>query len=151
MGRLGTITLSVNPFVPKAMTPFQWCAMDGQADLKRKIAVIRKQINRLSNTELQVESLRSAQLQAVLARGDRRIGQILPELAAGKNLKAACRQHHLDPEFYAQRQRHHDEILPWQLIDSGVDRSYLWNEYQKALQGKLTRPCQNNCDRCGVC
>ncbi|OQY18174.1 MAG: radical SAM protein [Desulfobacteraceae bacterium 4572_35.1] len=150
-GRLGTITLSVNPFIPKPMTPFQWVGMAPATQLKKTIAVLRKQINRMPNTRLQVESIRSAQLQAVLARGDRKIAAILPALSHGDNLKAACRQQQLDPSFYANRQRDQHEVLPWDVIDSGVDRSYLWSEYQRGLKGALTKPCAPGCKRCGVC
>lgn len=150
-GRLGTITLSVNPFIPKAMTPFQWCGMADIPTLKKTIAQLHKQVNRMANTKLQVESLRSAELQAVLARGDRRIARILPALSGGDNLKTACRHHGLDPKFYAQRMRHHHEVLPWDVLDSGVSRRYLWHEYQQGLSQSLTRPCHANCQRCGVC
>ena len=150
-GHLGTITLSVNPFIPKPMTPFQWVGMATTAELKKSIAYLHKQINRMPNTKLQVESLRSAELQAVLARGDRRVGQILVALSAGANLKTACREAGLDPKFYAQRQRPFEEVLPWSVIASGVNNSYLWHEYQLALREELTRPCQPECQRCGVC
>lgn len=150
-GHLGTITLSVNPFIPKPMTPFQWVGMSPVAQLKRIINLLRKQINRLPNVKLQVESLRSAELQAVLARGDRRIAQILPALSTGANLKSACREQGIDPKVYAQRQRSKVEILPWDVITCGVDKSYLWREYQQGLAEALSPPCQKNCHRCGVC
>ena len=151
LGRLGTITLSVNPFIPKPMTPFQWAGMAPIPELKRTIAYLRKQINRMPNMKLQVESVRSAQLQAVLARGDRRISAILPRLAEGENLNGACRGEGIDPSFYAQRQRTQFEILPWDVISAGVDKEYLWREYQAGLTETLSRPCQKGCDRCGVC
>ncbi len=151
LGRLGTITLSVNPFIPKPMTPFQWAGMAPIPELKRTITYLRKQINRMPNMKIQVESVRSAQLQAVLARGDRRIATILPRLAQGENLNAACRGEGIDPSFYAQRQRTQFEVLPWDVISAGVDKEYLWREYQAGLNETLSRPCQKGCDRCGVC
>jgi radical SAM superfamily enzyme YgiQ (UPF0313 family) len=150
-GRLGTITLSVNPFIPKPQTPFQWSGMADMPTLKKTVALLRKQVNRMPNTKLQVESLRSAELQAVLARGDRRIAHILTSLSTGDNLKAACRKQGLDPKFYAQRQHSQHEVLPWDVLDSGVNRNYLWHEYQQGLSETLTRPCSNDCQRCGVC
>ncbi len=150
-GRLGTITLSVNPFIPKPITPFQWVAMAPIAELKKTIKYLRKQINQLPNTNIQVESLRSAQLQAVLARGDRKIAHILPLLSAGDNLKSACRQAGVDPQFYSHRLYSENEIFPWDVLFSGVKRDYLWQEYQRGLQAGLTRPCQAGCQRCGVC
>lgn len=151
LGRLGTITLSVNPFIPKPMTPFQFAGMAPIPELKRTIQYLRKQINRMPNMKIQVESVRSAQLQAVLARGDRRISAILPQLAQGENLNSACRGEGIDPSFYAQRQRTQSEVLPWDVISAGVNRGYLWAEYQAGIKEALTRPCQEYCDRCGVC
>lgn len=150
-GRLGNITLSVNPFIPKPFTPFQWAGMDSEKLLNAKVKQIRSGIARLGNTEVFFESLRAAQLQALLSRGDRRLGRLLPELAAGKNLKAGCRSLGLDPDFYITRERGVDEIFPWDVLDNGVSRSYLWREYQRGLAGQSTPPCQPGCQRCGVC
>jgi len=150
-GRLGTITVSVNPFIPKPGTPFQWCAMDTQASLKKKVTQLRKAINRLANVHLQVESLRSAELQALLAVGDRQVAHLLPLLADGMNLKTACRNRGLDLNHLVHQPRRRDAILPWSVIDNGVKTDYLWNDYQRALLGQLTAPCQRACTRCGVC
>lgn len=150
-GRLGNITLSVNPFIPKPFTPFQWAGMEPEKSLNAKLKQIRSGIARLGNTEVFFESLRSAQLQALLSRGDRRLGRLLPELAAGKNLKAGCRSLGLDADFYITRERGADEHFPWEVIDSGVTRAYLWCEYQRGLAGQRTLPCQPGCRRCGVC
>lgn len=150
-GRLGQLTLSINPFIPKPFTPLQWAAMASQAELKKRFRTIRSAIGRLPNTEVIFESLRSAELQAFLARGDRRTGRILPALAAGDNLRKACKQVGLDAAFYVTRERGADELFPWEVIDSGVDRDYLWQEYQRAAEGQLTSPCAPGCQRCGVC
>lgn len=150
-GRLGTITLSVNPFIPKPFTPFQWAGMEPEKTLNAKLQGLRKAIARLGNTELICESLRSAQLQALLSRGDRRIARLLPELAAGQNLKAACRSLGLDPDFFITRERGPEELFPWEILDSGVARDYLWREYRRGLAGQTTLPCQPGCQRCGVC
>lgn len=150
-GRLGTITLSINPFIPKPFTPFQWAAMEPEKSLSAKLQGLRKAVSRLGNTELICESLRSAQLQALLSRGDRRLARLLPELASGKNLKAGCRSLGLDPDFYITRERGETEVFPWEIIDSGVSREYLWREYQRGLAGQRTLPCQPGCQRCGVC
>lgn len=150
-GRLGNITLSVNPFIPKPFTPFQWVGMEPEKSLNAKLKHIRSGISRLGNTEVFFESLRSAQLQALLSRGDRRLARLLPELAAGKNLKAGCRSLGLDPNFYITRERGAEELLPWEVLDSGVSRDYLWREYQRGLAGQRSLPCQPGCQRCGVC
>jgi radical SAM superfamily enzyme YgiQ (UPF0313 family) len=150
-GRLGTISLSVNPFIPKPFTPLQWAGMPGEKEFKTKIKYLRSGIGRLPNTEIRFESLRSAFLQALLSRGDRRTGALLPHLAQGLNLAAACREEGLDPSFYIHRERREDEIFPWEVLDSGVSRGYLWREYRQALAGLLTPRCAPGCRRCGVC
>jgi hypothetical protein len=125
--------------------------MADTATLKKRCRTLRAAVARLANTEVIFESLRAAELQGLLARGDRRVGRILPDLAGGANLRGACRAADLDPDFYVIRQRAEDEILPWEVIDNGVTRDYLWQEYQRALQGKLSPPCAPGCSRCGVC
>ncbi|MDW7644551.1 MAG: radical SAM protein [Desulfuromonadales bacterium] len=150
-GRLGTLTLSVNPFIPKPFTPLQWAAMDSARELEKKMKKIRAGIARLPNCEVIFESVRSAVLQAFLSRGDRRMTAVLPLLAEGMNLKAACRQTDLDPDFYVTRERGESEPFPWEIIDNGVRRDYLWSEYRRAVRGQLTPPCFPGCRRCGVC
>jgi radical SAM superfamily enzyme YgiQ (UPF0313 family) len=150
-GRLGSITLSVNPFIPKPSTPLQWAPMEGGKSLERKMKVLRSAVARLPNTEVIFESPRAATVQAFLSRGDRRTARALPHLASGKNLKAACRESGLDAEFYVTRERGEDEVFRWEILDRGVDREYLWQEFQRGLQGKLTPRCMQGCQRCGVC
>jgi radical SAM superfamily enzyme YgiQ (UPF0313 family) len=150
-GRLGNLTLSVNPFIPKPFTPFQWAAMAEEKYLKRTFQRLRSAVARMANTEVIFESLRSAVLQAFLARGDRRVGRVLPHLAAGDNLKAACRKAGLDPAFYVTRQRGQNERFPWEILDSGVHRQVLWREYQLGLAAHSSPRCFDGCTRCGVC
>lgn len=150
-GWLGSITLSVNPFIPKPFTPFQWAAMDGEKSLTAKLRRLRAGVGRLPNVNFNCEAVREAALQAFLSRGDRRIGQTLPLLAAGKNLNAACRAVGIDPEFYITRERGEEEIFPWEVLDSGVSREHLWREYQCGLALKPTPRCAPGCRRCGVC
>ncbi|SDM35531.1 Radical SAM superfamily enzyme YgiQ, UPF0313 family [Geoalkalibacter ferrihydriticus] len=150
-GRLGHLTLSLNPFVPKPFTPLQWAPMASEKTLQKTLRRIRSGVARLANTEMICESLRAATLQAFFARGDRRVGEALPLLAAGRNLKAACRELGLDPDFYVTRPRGEAEMFPWEVIDNGVRRDYLWQEYQRARQGQITPRCAPGCRRCGVC
>ena len=150
-GQMGTVTLSVNPFIPKPFTPLQWSGMEPEKSLKKKIRFLRSAVSRMPNTELISESIRSAVLQAFLSRGDRRIAALLPELAEGGNLKQLCKKSGLELDFYVTRQRPEDERFPWQLIDQGIRHDYLWQEYQRALAGKFTPRCSSGCQRCGVC
>ena len=150
-GRLGSLTLSVNPFIPKPFTPFQWEGMDGEKSLTAKLRRLRAGVARLANTSLICESVRGAVLQAFLSRGDRRVGATLPLLAAGDNLATACRKIGLDPAFYVTRQRREDEVFPWEVLNSGVSRAYLWRECLFSRRGQLTPRCLPGCRRCGVC
>lgn len=150
-GQMGTVTLSVNPFIPKPFTPLQWCGMEPEKSLKKKLRWLHSAISRMPNTELNSESLRSAVLQTFLSRGDRQVGRLLPELAAGGNLKQVCKKAGLVLDHYVTRQRDEDEVFPWEVIEQGVRRDYLWREYQQALGGRLTPRCVAGCTRCGVC
>lgn len=150
-GRLGNLTLSVNPFIPKPFTPFQWAGMEQEKSLKKKLRCLQAAVSHIPNTRMNNESVRGAILQTFLSRGDRRIGPLLPQLAAGDNLKQLCKKSGLSLDFYVNRERCEEELFPWEVIDQGVKKSYLWLEYQRAQQEKLTSPCVPGCRRCGVC
>jgi radical SAM superfamily enzyme YgiQ (UPF0313 family) len=149
-GRLGRLTLSVNPFVPKPWTPLQWAPMEPVGRLEKKYRQLRRMIGPLANVEFHAESLRSAELQGLLARGDRRCGRLLPLLAAGTGLKAACRSVGIDPAFYLLRERGADEFFPWEILAQGVRRQHLRHEYLAALAGTPGEICHPGCRRCGL-
>ena len=149
-GRLGRLQLSVNPFVPKPWTPLQWAPMERRSSLEKKYRLLRKQLRTMANVELNCESLRLAEIQGFLARGDRRVAGTLPLLAAGKSRKAACKEAGLDPAFYLYRERDADEFFPWEIIEQGVQRRHLYAEYREALQGRPVVTCHPGCRRCGM-
>ena len=132
--RLGEITVSVNPFIPKPFTPFQWCGMEPLPSLERKVKLLESRLRRLSNVKLKVESLRESYLQALLSRGDRRLSALLIEMAEGANLKKAARSCGVDTDQYVQRTIAADELLPWSIIGT-ADQAMLRNEYDRALAG----------------
>ncbi len=150
-GSLGTLTLSVNPFIPKPFTPFQWVGMEDAKGLKKKIRKLQSRIARMPNTSLISEPIRASVLQALLARADRRVGHLLPEIAAGGNLGQILRRNGLDLDFHVTRERGKDELFPWEVIDQGVSRSYLRQEYKKGLVAQATPRCSAACRRCGIC
>lgn len=155
-GRICRLTLSVNCFVPKAWTPFQFAGFGPVQALKDKIKFLRQGLAPLHHLQLIVDHPDNAYFQAMLARGDRRVGELLLALQTqGKNWRQVYRQGGIDPDFYAVRTRGQDEPLPWEIVDHGIDRSYLWHEYQQALLGQTSRPCDIGanikCRRCGVC
>lgn len=152
-GRLGNITLSVNSFVPKAWTPFQFHGFARLTELKKRIKILRKGIAGMANTRLLVDQPVNAMYQAGLARGDRRIGMALYSmLQSGQNLRQAMHTAGLDLEGEVTRLRGKNELFPWEIIDHGISRDYLWAEYRRALQEMTTAACDTSrCRRCGVC
>ncbi len=128
-------TLSLNSFVPKPATPFQWHPMADVRSLKEKIQVVRHELRREKGVSVAADLPKWAYLQNLLSRGDRRVGRLL--LIAhrlGGNWAQAYRSVDVNPDFYVHRQRTFDEILPWDFIDHGVTKEFLWREYQEALQ-----------------
>lgn len=154
-GRMGTISVSINSFVPKPFTPFQWCVMDEVKALKQKIKKIKSGLKKVSNVRVHADVPRWAYIQALLARGDRRVGRLLTRAHSNQgNWPQTFKSSSLNPDFYIARPRTQEERLPWDFIDHGIDKAFLWNEYQRAVQGKTTQPCPmdpDNCQICGVC
>jgi radical SAM superfamily enzyme YgiQ (UPF0313 family) len=133
--RLGEITLSVNPFIPKPFTPFQWCGMEPLPSLERKVKLLEARLRPLSNVRLKVESLRESYLQALLSRGDRRLTPLIVAMADGANLKKAAKACGIDTDWYVQRTITADEILPWSVIGT-AETATLRREYEWALAGE---------------
>jgi radical SAM superfamily enzyme YgiQ (UPF0313 family) len=132
--RLGEITLSVNPFIPKPFTPFQWCGMEPLPSLERKVKLLEARLRPLSNVRLKVESLRESYLQALLSRGDRRLTPLIVAMAGGANLKKAAKASGIDTAWYVQRTIAEDEFLPWNVIGT-AETAMLRREYERALEG----------------
>jgi radical SAM superfamily enzyme YgiQ (UPF0313 family) len=132
--RLGEVTLSVNPFIPKPFTPFQWCRMEPPASLERKVKKLEKSLQKLSNVRLKVESLRESYFQALLSRGDRRLAPLLVEMAEGANLKKAARVCSIETDQYVLRTFTSDDVMPWSII-STADQDALRREFNRALGG----------------
>ncbi len=133
--RLGEITLSVNPFIPKPFTPFQWCGMEPLSSLERKVKMLEVRLRPLSNVRLKVESLRESYLQALLSRGDRRLSPLIVAMAEGASLKKAAKACGIDTDRYVQRTIGESEFLPWSVIGT-AETPLLRREYQRALAGK---------------
>lgn len=154
-GRMGTITVSLNCFVPKPVTPFQWVAMDELRTLKHKIRQVKSGLNKVANVRVHADVPRWAVIQGLLARGDRRVGKLLMGVhQQNGNWPAAMKSSPLNADFFVHRQRPREEILPWDHIDHGIQRDFLWKEYQRALVEKTTPPCPtppHHCTLCGVC
>lgn len=151
-GRIGTITLSINPFVPKPWTPFQWCPMEDVKSLGNKLRHVREALRKEGNIEVIHENPKASYVQALLSRGDRRVGGIIRAALETGTWSRGIKESQVDTDFYVYRMRGKDEILPWDFIDHGINKDYLWKEFERALKGQFTPPCNPpKCHRCGVC
>ena len=154
VGCKGRLTLSINPFIPKPFTPFQWMAMDNQKTVEKKLQYIKKALQKNRRIEVLVESPKEAYIQGVLARGDRRIGAVLAACAAdrgSKSFKSEMKAVGLDMDDMNYRERSFDEFLPWSHLDMGMDEGYLEMEWKRSVDESYTPPCVQGCKRCGVC
>jgi radical SAM superfamily enzyme YgiQ (UPF0313 family) len=131
--RIGEITISLNCFVPKPFTPFQWVAMEEINSLKTKIKKIKAELKKVANLRIHADVPRWAYIQALFSRGDRRVADILTLAHANNgNWTQTLKTTPVNADFYVYRQREFTELLPWDFIDHGFEKSFLWKEYQRA-------------------
>jgi len=151
--RMGEITVSLNSFVPKPFTPFQWVKMDDVSLLKEKIKRVKNGLKRVANIRVHADIPRWAYIQALLSRGDRKVAEILSLVNTNQgNWPKTFKSSSINPDFYVLRERSLDEVLPWEFMDHGISKSFLKTEYKRALQGKTSPPCpMESCNICGVC
>jgi len=150
-GRLGLITLSLSSFVPKPFTPFQWAPFMEVGELKKRLKLIQQELKGMKEVRVHTDLPKWAYTQALLARGDRRVGEMML-LAHKTSWPQAFRQSAVNPDFFTLRERGPDELFPWDFIDHGLKKEYLWEEYRKALEEKESPRCLPEiCRRCGVC
>src|SRR5688572_16077488 len=153
-GRVGKIIPSLNGLVPKPNTPFQWEAICDEKELKRRLKWVCKNLARIPNVEVRSMSARIAHEQALFSSGDRRIAPVIEATARlNGDLKAALRETGIDAPFHTSRTRAHDEVLPWEIVDSGLSRPFMEREHERSHEAASTAPCPsvNQCTRCGVC
>jgi radical SAM superfamily enzyme YgiQ (UPF0313 family) len=148
-GRLGSIIVSLNAFVPKPQTPFQWEPIQPERALDQKIKYLTRAFKPIPNVEVRAMSSRTAQLQALLSLGDRRVSEFIIEADRTGNWRQAMRAW----VEYPLRRRSLDEELPWQVVDIGLTTEFMKKEYERAMAEKITKPCPaiDPCIRCGVC
>ena len=159
------VTCSASFFVPKPYTAFQWFAQDDLENIRRKQFLLKDEIKTIKNVTLNYHDSKTGIIEAVFARGDRKVGKALL-LAWQKGARfdgwsdcfdyerwlEAFAEAGLDKDFYAARQRGEHEVFPWEHISPGVSRKFLWNEWQKAYAQQLTHDCRRStCTGCGVC
>jgi radical SAM family uncharacterized protein len=158
------VSVSVSSFVPKSHTPFQWFGQNDIAEIERKQLLLRSELKDRS-ISLSWHDAQVSYLEAVFARGDRRLGRVL--LAAWRQgakfdgwseyfkfdiWQNAFASEGVDPTFYARRERPQTELLPWDHLGAGIDKEFLAREYRQAIAGEVTADCRRgDCQGCGVC
>lgn len=160
------ITASSSFFVPKPFTPFQWASMCTAEEYMEKAAVVKKefqeQLNRKS-LKYNWHDERLTVLEGVMARGDRRVGRVIEEAyrlgclfdSWTESFRSdlwmqAFENTGVDTAFYNLRERKEDELFPWDFIDIGVSRDFLYREWQRALAEEVTPNCRMQCSGCGA-
>ena len=156
------ITVSTSYFVPKPHTAFQWEPQITREEYERRVQLLRENMTTKTVTYNWHDGQTSF-IEAVLARGDRRLSNVLETVwRKGGHLDAweeyfslerwqeAFAECGVDPAFYAYRRREKDEIMPWDMISSGVTREYLWREHENAVAGVTTPDCRTRCNGCGA-
>lgn len=152
VGNKGELVISVNGFVPKPFTPYQWAPLCDVRTLKRRFKMLNDGLKKNRHIKLITESLRESVVQAVLARGDRRIGEaLLAAHESEQNLKSVLKERGVDIEELAGRELNVGQPLPWNHLDMGVTNEYLALELKRSEEGKFTPMCFDGCSRCGVC
>ena len=157
-----TVTISVACFIPKPFTPFQWEAQDSLEELEKKQKYLLEKITN-RRVKYNYHDARVSRVEAVFARGDRRLAPALA-LACEEGVMFDAWDEYfdydrwmdifartgVDPAFYANRTFGKDEVLPWDIIDCGVTRSYLWRERERAYKNQTTPSCAEHCNGCGA-
>ncbi len=163
-GRALTVNVSASSFVPKPHTPFQWEPQDTREELTKKREYLREQsMVPKSHIHLSAHKIDTVFLEAVFARGDRRLGEVMLK-AFSKGVRLDSWDEYFDfdawmeafdecgisPEFYANRRRSFDEVLPWDHLDYGITKDFLMRENKKAHESITTPHCRIKCAACGA-
>ncbi len=161
-GKGVSVTLSAAAFVPKPHTPFQWFGQDTLDMFEKKQSTLRSNLPK-GKIKLNYHEAKTSFIEAVFARGDRKLGKVLLE-AYKRDFKfdgwndcfnfdnwiKLFEDTGIDPSFYANRQRGFDEVFPWDHIDYAIKKSFLKAEYQLALASTTTPNCKEKCSNCGA-
>lgn len=156
------VTVSTSCFVPKPFTPFQWMKQDDIHAFRSKINYLR---NKITNKKIvyNYHDPETSVLEGVFARGDRRLSKAIvtayekgcrfdgwAEFFDFEKWMQAFEDVQIDPWFYTSRERDFEEILPWDVIDAGLSKDFLQNEYEMAKRAEVTPDCRQGCTGCGV-
>ncbi|HEY5532853.1 MAG TPA: TIGR03960 family B12-binding radical SAM protein [Candidatus Anoxymicrobiaceae bacterium] len=159
-----SLNVSVSTFVPKPHTPFQWFGQERMEDVGRKQDILKSTL-RARSVNLSWHDREMSTVEGFLSRGDRRLGGVIERVwSAGARFdswseqfdlerwRSAWQAERLDPDFYVHRERGEHEVLPWDHLDFGLDKRFLFQEYEKAATGEISNDCRDgSCLDCGVC
>lgn len=160
------ITASSSFFVPKPFTPFQWAPMCTAEEYMRRAEIVKEEFHAQLNRKSLKYNWHDAQvtvLEGVMARGDRKVGKVIEEAYRlgclfdswtesfrNELWIQAFENTGIDPSFYNLRERSEEELFPWDFIDTGVSRSFLRSEWERAVQETVTPNCRQQCSGCGA-
>ena len=160
------ITASSSFFVPKPFTPFQWVPMCTAEEYMRRAEIVKEEFHAQLNRKSLKYNWHDAQvtvLEGVMARGDRKVGKVIEEAYRlgclfdswtesfrNELWIQAFENTGIDPSFYNLRERSEEELFPWDFIDTGVSRSFLRSEWERAVQETVTPNCRQQCSGCGA-
>lgn len=153
VGKRPQVTVSVSTHVPKPHTPFQWCAMDSLGEVRRKQALLRDACRGKRGLQLRVHDSTTSVLEGVLARGDRRLADVI-ERAFLHGARFDSWEDQVRVDLWEEALAHHGVAtepflgtlplsarLPWDHVDVGLEDGFLAREYQKAVKSRLSPPC----------
>jgi len=162
LGRKAKIHVSINTLIPKPHTPFQWVALQPQEVIENKYHVIINDLKRIG-IKADWSDYEKTLFESWFSRGDRHMSEVIQyaweqgakfdawdEYFQFEIWKNAFQQCEIDPFSYTHRERHKDEIFPWDFIDTGVKKEFLYNEYIKSKNNQLTSDCRLECHACGI-
>ena len=158
------LTCTVSIFVPKPFTPFQWCAQVAQEEVHNRIKYLLEKVKPLKGIKINYHSSFTSKVESAMTRADERFNNFLLALHK-KGQYLTTWDENIDKQLWedtalecgidinkeAQREYDLDEVLPWDAIDIGIDKSWLKEQYNNAMSYKNITPCEFNCVQCGVC
>jgi radical SAM superfamily enzyme YgiQ (UPF0313 family) len=130
ISRSPRLTVSVSPFVPKPHTPFQWCRMEDVKTLSQKLLFLRRELGKIGGVRMPSSSARWSAVQGVLARGDRKLANVLYDIGRESiSWSQSLKKNGLSQDFYLQRPRQTHEAFPWDHINLGISKSHLLEQF----------------------
>lgn len=158
------LTCTISIFVPKPFTPFQWCAQDSFELINEKIRYLKEKIRHLKGVKLNFHDSFLSLLEAVFARGDRELCKLIEHVYRKGSYLDAWNEHfnkkiwhqaaeelNIDLEKYSSKKICLESELPWDIINTGIDKNWLKNEFNKSLENQTSVPCSEFCASCGIC